>query len=246
MPTFAAIITAAGKSSRFGDRNYKKPFAMLGGRAVWLHSVDRFQNHQDVKQTIVTVAREDREDFDRKFGANIAIMGIEVVEGGAHRADSVQRALERVKSEIDFVAVHDAARPCIADKWIEQVFAAAQKSGAAILATPVAETLKKVDGKREITATVDRASLWAAQTPQVFRRELLIEAYAKRGGDTVTDDAQLVERLGRAVTVVLGSAMNLKITTRDDLKVAEQVLKVLPKPKLEGFNHPFAGDDLFR
>jgi 2-C-methyl-D-erythritol 4-phosphate cytidylyltransferase len=74
----------------------------------------------------------------------------------------------------------------------------------------------------------------------------LIEAYAKRGGDTVTDDAQLVERLGRAVTVVLGSAMNLKITTRDDLKVAEQVLKVLPKPKLEGFNHPFAGDDLFR
>ena len=246
MPTFAAIITAAGKSSRFGDRNYKKPFAMLGGRAVWLHSVDRFQNHQDVKQTIVTVAREDREDFDRKFGANIAIMGLEVVEGGAHRADSVQRALERVKSEIDFVAVHDAARPCIADKWIEQVFAAAQKSGAAILATPVAETLKKVDGKREITATVDRASLWAAQTPQVFRRELLIEAYAKRGGDTVTDDAQLVERLGRAVTVVLGSAMNLKITTRDDLKVAEQVLKVLPKPKLEGFNHPFAGDDLFR
>jgi 2-C-methyl-D-erythritol 4-phosphate cytidylyltransferase len=246
MPTFAAIITAAGKSSRFGDRNYKKPFAMLGGRAVWLHSVDRFQNHQDVKQTIVTVAREDREDFDRKFGANIAIMGIEVVEGGAHRADSVQRALERVQGDIDFVAVHDAARPCIADKWIEQVFAAAQKSGAAILATPVAETLKKVDGKREITATVDRASLWAAQTPQVFRRELLIEAYAKRGGDTVTDDAQLVERLGRAVTVVLGSAMNLKITTRDDLKVAEQVLKVLPKPKLEGFNHPFAGDDLFR
>jgi 2-C-methyl-D-erythritol 4-phosphate cytidylyltransferase len=126
------------------------------------------------------------------------------------------------------------------------VFAVAEKSGAAILATPVAETLKKVDGKREITATVDRASLWAAQTPQVFRRELLIEAYAKRGGDTVTDDAQLVERLGRAVTVVLGSAMNLKITTRDDLKVAEQVLKVLPKPKLEGFNHPFAGDDLFR
>jgi 2-C-methyl-D-erythritol 4-phosphate cytidylyltransferase len=246
MPTFAAIITAAGKSSRFGDRNYKKPFAMLGGRAVWLHSVDRFQNHQDVKQTIVTVAREDREDFDRKFGANIAIMGIEVVEGGAHRADSVQRALERVQGDIDFVAVHDAARPCIADKWIEQVFAVAEKSGAAILATPVAETLKKVDGKREITATVDRASLWAAQTPQVFRRELLIEAYAKRGGDTVTDDAQLVERLGRAVTVVLGSAMNLKITTRDDLKVAEQVLKVLPKPKLEGFNHPFAGDDLFR
>jgi len=246
MATFAAIITAAGKSSRFGDRNYKKPFAMLGGRAVWLHSVDRFQSRGDVKQTIVTVAAADREDFDRKFGANIAIMGIEVVEGGEHRADSVERALERVKSEIDFVAVHDAARPCIADKWIEQVFEAAERTGAAILATPIAETLKRVDAKKQITATVDRQSLWAAQTPQVFRRQLLIEAYAKRGKDAVTDDAQLVERLGHAVTVVPCPAMNLKITTRDDLKLAEQVLKVLPKPKPDGFHHPFAADDLFR
>lgn len=246
MPTFAAIITAAGKSARFGDRNYKKPFAILGGRAVWLHAVDRFQNHKDVKQTIVTVARDDREDFDRKFGANVAIMGIEIVEGGEHRVDSVQRALERVKSDIDFVAVHDAARPCIADKWIEQAFEAAARTGAAILAAPVAETLKRVDGKKQITATVDRESLWAAQTPQVFRRELLVEAYAKRGKDAATDDAQLVERLGHAVTVVPCPAMNLKITTRDDLKLAEQVLKVLPKPKPDGFNHPFAADDLFR
>jgi 2-C-methyl-D-erythritol 4-phosphate cytidylyltransferase len=246
MATFAAIITAAGKSTRFGDKNYKKPFAMLGGRAVWLHSIDRFQNHRGVKQTIITVAPEDREDFDRKFGANVAIMGVDVVEGGEHRTDSIQRALERVKSDIDFVAVHDAARPCIADKWIEQVFEAAERTGAAILAAPVAETLKRVDFKKQITATVDRASLWTAQTPQVFRRSLLIEAYAKRGKDAATDDAQLVERLGHAVTVVACSAMNLKITTRDDLKLAEQVLKVLPKPKPDGFNHPFAGDDLFR
>jgi 2-C-methyl-D-erythritol 4-phosphate cytidylyltransferase len=246
MATFAAIIAAAGKSSRFGDRNYKKPFAMLGGRAVWLHSVDRFQSRGDVKQTIVTVAADDREEFDRKFGANVAIMGIEVVEGGEHRADSVQRALERVKSEIEFIAVHDAARPCIADKWIEQVFEAAQRTGAAILAAQVGETLKRVDGKKQITATVDRQSLWTAQTPQVFRRELLVEAYAKRGTNAATDDAQLVERLGHAVTVVPCSAMNLKITTRDDLRLAEQVLKVLPKPKPDGFSHPFAGDDLFR
>jgi len=250
MATFAAIITAAGKSSRFGDRNYKKPFAMLAGRAVWLHSVDRFQSRGDVKQTIVTVAAEDREEFDRKFGANVAIMGVEVVEGGEHRADSVERALERVKSEIEFVAVHDAARPCIADKWIEQVFEAAQRTGAAILAAPVGETLKRVDGKKQITATVDRQSLWAAQTPQVFRLELIVEAYAKRGdvagNNAATDDAQLVERLGHAVAVVPSSAMNLKITTRDDLRLAEQVLKVLPKPKPDGFSHPFAGDDLFR
>jgi 2-C-methyl-D-erythritol 4-phosphate cytidylyltransferase len=203
-------------------------------------------NRADVKQTIVTVAAEDREEFDRRFGANIAILGVQVVEGGEHRADSVQRALERVKNEIEFVAIHDAARPCIADKWIDWVFEAAERTGAAILAAPVAETLKRVDGKKQVVETVDRQSLWVAQTPQVFRRDLIVEAYAKRGKEPVTDDAQLVERLGKPVAIVACPAMNLKITTRDDLKLAEQVLKVLPRPKPEGFSHPFAGDDLFR
>jgi 2-C-methyl-D-erythritol 4-phosphate cytidylyltransferase len=246
MPNFAVILPAAGQSRRFHDKAYKKPFAPLGGRAVWLHSSERFMNRSDVKQLIVVVAAEDRELFDLKFGANIAILGVQVVEGGEHRADSVQRALERVKQEIEFVAIHDAARPCLADTWIDAVFDAAKRDGAAILAAPVNATLKRVDQKKHITATVDRESLWEAQTPQVFRRELIIEAYAKRGRDAVTDDAQLVERLGHAVTVVPCSQLNLKITSRDDLKLAEQVLKVLPKPKLEGFQHPFADDNLWR
>jgi 2-C-methyl-D-erythritol 4-phosphate cytidylyltransferase len=93
---------------------------------------------------------------------------------------------------------------------------------------------------------VDRESLWEAQTPQVFRRQLIIDAYARRGPGPATDDAQLVERLGQVVTVVPCSPLNLKITSRDDLKLAEQVLKVLPKPKLEGFQHPFADDNLWR
>jgi 2-C-methyl-D-erythritol 4-phosphate cytidylyltransferase len=246
MPHFAVILPAAGQSRRFHDKAYKKPFAPLGGRAVWLHSAERFMNRPDVKQVIVAVSAEDRELFDLKFGANIAILGVQIVEGGEHRADSVQRALDRVKSEIEFVAIHDAARPCIADPWIDAVFAAAQRDGAAILAAPVQATLKRVDQKKRITGTVDRESLWEAQTPQVFRRQLIIDAYAKRGRDAVTDDAQLVERLGHAVTVVPCSQLNLKITTRDDLKLAEQVLKVLPKPKLEGFQHPFADDNLWR
>jgi 2-C-methyl-D-erythritol 4-phosphate cytidylyltransferase len=158
----------------------------------------------------------------------------------------VQRALEKVKDEIDFVAVHDAARPCIADPWIDAVFAAAQRDGAAILAAPVQATLKKADAQKHITATVDRESLWEAQTPQVFRRSLLVEAYAKRGREPVTDDAQLIEKMGKPVTIVPCSPLNIKITTRDDLKLAEQVLKVLPKPKLEGFGHPFADDNLWR
>lgn len=246
MPYYAVILPAAGQSRRFHDKAYKKPFAPLGGRAVWLHSAERFMNRPQVKQLIVCVAADDRDLFDLKFGANIAILGVQVVEGGEHRADSVQRALERVKQEIDFVAVHDAARPCLADQWIDDVFAAAERDGAAILATPVHATLKKVDQKKRIVETVDRESLWEAQTPQVFRRELLLQAYAKRGREPVTDDAQLVERLGHPVTIVPCSALNLKITTRDDLKLAEQVLKVLPKPKLEGFQHPFADDNLWR
>jgi 2-C-methyl-D-erythritol 4-phosphate cytidylyltransferase len=246
MSTFAVILPAAGQSRRFHDKAYKKPFAPLGGRAVWLHSAERFMNRSDVKQVIVCISAEDRELFNMKFGANIAILGVEVVEGGEHRTDTVQRALERVKNDVDFVAVHDAARPCVAEPWIDSVFAAAERDGAAILAAPVQATLKKSDDKKRITATVDRADLWEAQTPQVFRRQLLIDAYAKCGRETVTDDAQLVERLGKPVTIVPCSALNLKITTRDDLKLAEQVLKVLPKPKLDKFQNPFSGDDLWR
>jgi 2-C-methyl-D-erythritol 4-phosphate cytidylyltransferase len=245
MSTFAVILPAAGASRRFHDKAYKKPFAPLGGRSVWLHSAEKFLNRKDVKQVIVIVADEDREEFNRKFGANIAIMGIEICPGGKERTDSVQNALALVKDDIEFVAVHDAARPCLADKWIDEVFAAAAKDGAAILGIPVPGTLKQVAGMY-IEKTVDRRNIWEAQTPQVFRRELLNKAYAARAGKPATDDAGLVEALGVKVTIVEGSPLNLKITTRDDLKLAEQVLKVLPKPKLEGFSHPFAADDLWR
>jgi 2-C-methyl-D-erythritol 4-phosphate cytidylyltransferase len=250
MPSFAVILPAAGRSTRFRDPNYKKPFAVLAGRAVWLHSAERFLNRSDVKQVIVVVADEDREEFGRKFGANLAIMGVEVCAGGAERTDSIQNALARVRDDIDFVAVHDAARPCVADKWIDQVFAAAQQSGAAILAVSISATLKRASkgpkGGPVIAETVDRSGLWEAQTPQVFRRDLLNKAYAARAGAAATDDAQLVERLGTPVTLVEGSPMNLKITTKDDLRLAEQILKVLPKAKPEGFSHPFTNDDLWR
>jgi 2-C-methyl-D-erythritol 4-phosphate cytidylyltransferase len=248
MSTFAVILPAAGRSTRFRDQNYKKPFAPLSGRAVWLHSAERFLNRKDVKQVIVVIDAADQEEFSRMFGANVAIMGVDVCLGGAERADSVQNALAKVKDGVDFVAIHDAARPCIADKWIDAVFEAAQKSGAAILATPVSATLKRADGKAppSIAETVDRTKLWEAQTPQVFRRDLLNKGYASRAGANVTDDALLVEKLGVPVTLVEGSALNVKITTKDDLKLAEQVLKVLPKAKPEGFSHPFAGDDIWR
>lgn len=243
---FAVILPAAGKSSRFGHPQYKKPFAMLAGRAVWMHSAEKFLNRQDTPQVIVVIAKEDREFFDFKFAANVAVLGIDVVEGGAERTDSVRNALGKVNDGIDFVAVHDAARPCIADPWIDRVFDAAAKHGAAILATPVADTLKRVDSSEMIQKTVSREGLWQAQTPQVFRRELLVEAYAKATPGQITDDAQLVEASGKPVAVVKGSPINLKITTQEDLRLAEQALKALPKPKFGGPAHPFADDDMWR
>ena len=225
---------------------FDKLFAPLEGRPVVAHAIAAFERTQSVEGIIIVGRAEGLSDFEalvahEGFGKVSAI-----IPGGARRQDSVRCGLAQVKPEAEFVAVHDAARPCITDQWIDAVFEAARRDGAAILASPVQATLKKVDQKKHIAATVDRESLWEAQTPQVFRRELLIEAYAKRGRDPVTDDAQLIERLGKPVTIVPCSPLNIKITTRDDLKLAEQVLKVLPKPKLEGFQHPFAGDDLWR
>ena len=246
MAKFAVILPAAGKSSRFKDKHYKKPFAVLGGRAVWLHSAERFLNRDDVVQTILVIAADDREYFDFKFSSNVAILGITVVEGGAERSDSVEKALARVKPEADFICVHDAARPCLANEWVDKIFGAVQKTGAAIFAIPVAGTVKRVGSDKTIRETVSRQDLWEAQTPQVFRRELLLEAYARREGFQATDDAQLVERLGRPVTIVPGSPINLKIATKEDLRLAEQALKALPKPKLKGPIHPFADDDQWR
>lgn len=245
MTKFAAILPAAGASSRFKDQNYKKPFAPLDNRAVWMHSTERFLGRDDTNQVILIIAADDREYFNFKFAANVAILGIDVVEGGVERADSVEKALARVKPEIDFVAIHDAARPCLANEWITKVYAEAERTGAAILGIPVQGTLKRV-ANHAIQETVSREGLWEAQTPQVFRRTLLLEAYAKRGNFNATDDAQLVERIGHPVSVVLGSPVNLKITTTEDLRLASHALKALPKPRLAGPAHPFADDDMWR
>jgi 2-C-methyl-D-erythritol 4-phosphate cytidylyltransferase len=169
-------------------------------------------------------------------------MNVKIVLGGKERFDSVANALQRVADEADFVAVHDAVRPCLQAEQIDAVFAAAAAVGAAVLAVPVTDTLKRADAKGRIEATVSRDRLWLAQTPQVFRKDWLIEAYARRGqlGQAITDDAQLVEAAGHPVQIVEGDPSNIKITTRADLQLAEAILKSRPKPKGQGPIHPFA------
>lgn len=243
LSTFAVILAAAGQSARYKDNNYKKPFAPLDGRAVWLHSAERFTGRKDVKQVIVVISAEDQEFFESKYGANIAFMGIEPTLGGPTRAESVRRGLEKVREDVDFVAVHDAARPVFADVWIDAVFASAKSSGAAILATPITSTIKRVVD-RKIVETVDRKNLWEAQTPQVFRRDLLVEAHRQKDAVNATDDAELVQRLGHDVVIVPSSPLNLKITTREDMKLAAMALKALPQPKLGKPGNPL--DDMWR
>ena len=243
MPRYCVILPAAGQSSRFKDKE-KKPFTNLDGRAVWLRSAELFITREEVCQCLIVVAPEDVEMFRRRYTANLAFMNVQIVEGGKERFDSVANALAKVKEEAEFVAVHDAVRPCLQAEQIEAVFAEAAKRGAALLATPVADTLKKVGQQNKIEATLSRSGLWLAQTPQVFRKDWLIQAYANRGkmGKDITDDAQLVEAEGHPVHVVEGAPSNIKITTKADLSLADAILKARPKPKGTGPIHPF-GDE---
>lgn len=245
MSRFAVLVLAAGRSSRFADPNYKKPFATLDGRAVWLHSVERFTSREDVCQTIVVVSPNDREVFQRKFGANLAFMNVTLCEGGAERADSVRAGLAKIVDGATHVAVHDAARPLVTDKEVDALFAAAAEHHAAILATPVTATLKRVEDHR-IAATESRDGLWAAQTPQAFELGLLRRAHEAGAGAPATDDAQLVERLGEPVAIVEGSPENLKITTQDDLRLAAAILAARPAKKPTRGANPFADDDVWR
>jgi 2-C-methyl-D-erythritol 4-phosphate cytidylyltransferase len=246
MPQFAVILPAAGKSTRFRDKE-KKPFVHLDGRAVWLRTVEHFINRKDVVQSLIVIDPDDRELFLRRFQANIAFMNIKIVHGGRERFESVANALAVLQPEVEFVAIHDAVRPCITDELIDAVFAKAQQTGAALLAAPVTDTVKRVDDKQRVQGTMPRQGLWLAQTPQVFRRDWLEAAYANRAkvGQQITDDAQLIEAAGHAVTVVESNATNVKITTRADLVLAEAVLHARPKPKPSGPIHPFADEEMW-
>jgi 2-C-methyl-D-erythritol 4-phosphate cytidylyltransferase len=243
MPKFAVILPAAGRSSRFRDKE-KKVFANLDGRAVWLRSAELFVTRDDVCQTLIVVAPEDQELFRRRYGANLAFMNIELASGGAERFESVANALAQVKDEAEFVAIHDAARPCLTAELITAVFAQAAKTGAALLGVPVTDTVKRGDQHNKVLGTMPRQGLWLAQTPQVFRKDWLTAAYAGRASlqQAITDDAQFMEAAGHPVHLVAGATSNIKITAKEDLALAEAILKGRPKLKAKGPIHPFADE----
>ena len=170
MADFTVILPAAGRSSRFGDPKQKKVFAELDGRAVWLRAVEPFVNRDDVAQVIVAIAPEDRELFERRYRASVAFMNIKVIDGGAERHDTIAKALECVDASCSFIAVHDAARPCVSRELIDSVFAAAREFGAALPGLPISDTLKRVDSSNTIVSTVPRFDLRGANSSSVSPR----------------------------------------------------------------------------
>lgn len=216
MKDISVIIVAAGESKRMG-MGIRKPYLTLRGKPVLRYSIDVFRGIPAVKEIIIAVNHKDTQRVEQIVSR---FKGIKTVAGGARRVDSVFNALMATDNRSRVVLVHDAARPFVSRRDALRLIKEVRLSGAAILAIPVKDTIKRTKGLKTqiITETITpRESLWAAQTPQGFRRDWLVMAYQDRGVN-VTDDASLVERMGRPVRIVNGSEDNIKITTLADLK----------------------------
>jgi len=237
MAKFCVILPAAGKSERFGGSE-KKTFSKLDGRPIFLRSIEAFLNRDDIERIILAVAPEDIGQMKSSYGANLGFMGVKLVEGGDCRCETVRAALSEIPAGAEFVAIHDAARPCILAERIDAVFAEAQKSGGAILAAPLVGTIKRVGDVNVIDETVSRDHLYEAQTPQVFKKEWLLDAYQKLDASSArefTDDAEVVCRAGHDVSVVISDRTNIKITSKGDVTLANAILKTRPNKPVRRF-----------
>lgn len=220
----AAVIVAAGRGERVGA-GLPKQFLPLRGVPVLVRAVRPFQASPLIDEVVVVVPAETVEQVRRLLRQHGLSKVTAAVEGGPTRQESVRRGLAALGAS-DLVVVHDGARPLVQQSIIARVVEAAREDGAATAALPATETIKVVDRTGRVDATLDRERVWIVQTPQAFRTAWLVDAHerAPQDGANATDDAGLVERAGYPVRVVLGSPENLKITTGDDLSLAEALL----------------------
>ena len=221
-----AIVLAGGSGRRMGSEEPKQ-FLPLAGRPMLVHTLEAFEQAGSIDRVVLVTAPGQESRCRRDI---VAVYGFgkiaAVTAGGAERQDSVAEGLKVVGADAEVVAIHDGARPLILPEHIDAVVAAAQRDGAAVLGTPVSDTIKEVAGWR-VQRTLDRSRLWSVQTPQAFRTALIRRAHAvaRKDGYLGTDDTVLVERLGVPVTVVAGRRDNLKLTIPEDLVVAEEILR---------------------
>jgi 2-C-methyl-D-erythritol 4-phosphate cytidylyltransferase len=220
----SAIVLAAGAGRRLGIP-VPKPLVKINKQPAIIYSLETFNKHPGIDEIILVVSVQNKAAIIwaiKKYSfKKINVLCL----GGKRRQDSVYSGLKAVSSSSNWVLIHDCARPFIGTKLISKVIAAAKKTGAAILGVPVKATIKSVKDGLVVDRTVDRSNLWEVQTPQVFKKELILKAYNRYAKENFTDDASLVEKLGAKVSMVQGSYANIKITTMDDLLLAEVIAK---------------------
>ncbi|MFC4778074.1 2-C-methyl-D-erythritol 4-phosphate cytidylyltransferase [Paenibacillus sp. GCM10023252] len=220
---WGVVIVAAGRGTRMGTAESKQ-YLKLQDKPILVHTLEIFQGMDEVGEIALVVGEADQERCGRWVEEYGLTKVIAIAAGGRERQHSVVRGLAALSA--GWVMVHDAVRPLVTRDAVRNVCQEAQRTGAAVLAVPVKDTIKQVSEAGLIVATPDRRSLWAIQTPQAFRRELLERAHeeAEESGFLGTDDAMVVERMGASVTVALGDYTNIKITTPEDLPWAEYLL----------------------
>jgi len=245
----AVIIPAAGTSSRYGNRD--KLAEDLGGRPLLLRTVEFFTKREDVTEIIVAGPANQFEEFQDRFGPALSFHGVTIVTGGSHRCESVLHALQAISEEVDRIAIHDAARPALFNTLFDHLLLATNEYPAVAAALRIQGTIKRTESSPttigdedaiadailgsstqssveafQVTETIDRASVWELQTPQIFEPSLLKRAYEQPNLQECTDDAQVIEKLGEPVYLIEGDSRNIKVTTPSDYKLIKTILGV--------------------
>jgi len=218
----AVIIVAGGTGTRMQLKTAKQ-FLPIAGRPVILHTLDAFRDYDPEMQIIIVLFKDLFSDFHGLLKEYNYHLSYDLIEGGEERFHSVKNGLQKVKSDVELVAIHDAVRPLVSKSTIARTFEEASINGAAIPAVPVVDTIRELNENQSITLT--RSKLRAVQTPQCFRVDLIKTAYDVDYSPVFTDDASVVEAKGKDISIVEGNRTNIKITTREDLLIAEALLR---------------------
>jgi 2-C-methyl-D-erythritol 4-phosphate cytidylyltransferase len=217
------VIVAAGRGERFGATG--KILADVAGRPMLAWSLEAFAQSGSIRDVVIVAGAHTLDAVHSLVEHGSWPKVRTIVEGGTERSQSVRCGVQALANDVDVCVIQDAARPLVTVEFIERAAAVAAVDGAAIVAVPVTDTLKRTGSGGLVTETVDRATLWAAQTPQAFRRAALIEAFASAESEGCTDEAMLFERLGLPVRIVNGSRDNVKVTVPEDLPIADFLLR---------------------
>jgi len=219
-----AIVASAGSGRRLKGK-VSKPYLEIAGKPILIHTLQALSRSPKIQKIIVVANRRHLPRCARLVARYKVGKVKALVAGGRRRLDSVYNGLKALDRDTRIVLIHDGVRPFVAPDIIGRTVACAEKFGACVVAVPVKATIKRVKGKLTVEKTIDRRDLWEVQTPQVFRKEIIVRAYKKFKDMEATDDAMLVERSRTPVKIVPGSYTNIKITTPEDLVIAEAIIK---------------------